>query len=353
MGERPMLQAKALSIGYPRRRQTPRTVANGIELSLQPGQLVCLLGPNGAGKSTFLRTVIGLQPPVEGQVLLDGRDVHQLTVAERARVMSVVLTDRITAGMFTGYDVVALGRQPHTDWRGRLTARDHEVVRRCLDAVRASDLAPRVVAELSDGERQRIMVARALAQEPRVMVLDEITAFLDLPRRVEVMRLLAQLAHDNGVAVLVSTHDLDLALRTADQLWLVAGDGAIRAGAPEDLILNGLIERTFASDGLLFDAQEGAFRTRSANGATVAISGEGLAAQWTARAVERAGYRAVPAHSVADVMIHVEPLSDGRQSWQMSGPFGSSTLTSAGEVVTELRRAVPLAPAESLMPARF
>jgi iron complex transport system ATP-binding protein len=333
-----VLEARALSIGYQRRRDNPHVLACDIDLTLQRGELVCVLGPNGAGKSTFLRTLTGLQVPVNGRVLLEGHDIHRLSPPERARAMSVVLTEWVTAGMFTAYDIVSLGRQPHTDWRGTLTPYDHAIVRRCLDAVHARDLAARIVAELSDGERQRVMVGRALAQEPRVMVLDEITAFLDLPRRVEIMRLLSQLAHDTGMAVLVSTHDLDLALRTADQLWLIAGGGAVQAGAPEDLLLDGSIERTFAAEGLAFDREDGAFRMRPATGETVAISGNGLAAHWTARAVERAGYHAVPVGTAADVSVSIEAGVDGATMWQLSTPSGAANLTSVQAVVSELRR---------------
>jgi iron complex transport system ATP-binding protein len=331
-----VLQTERLSIGYGQRRGQSRVVAADIELTLGRGELVCLLGPNGAGKSTFLRTVSGLQPPVGGRVLLDGRDVHALSTLDRARGMSVVLTDRVSGGLFTSYDIVSLGRLPHTDWRGRLTPRDHEVVRRSLDAVGALDLAARPIAELSDGERQRVMVGRALAQEPRVMILDEITAFLDLPRRVEIMQLLKELAHRQGTSVLVSTHDLDLALRTADQFWLVAGNGRIECGAPEDLALAGTLERTFASARTTFDLRDGSFRIQREATETVRVHGQGATARWTARAIERAGYDV--SDSTADAPIHVFIPSDATAPWRLRGRSGETTVASLDALVEALRR---------------
>jgi iron complex transport system ATP-binding protein len=330
-----LLRAESLSIGYARRPSNPRVLASDINLTLRAGELVCLLGPNGAGKSTFLRTVSGLQPPLRGRVLIGDRDAHHISAMERARAMSVVLTDRISAGMLTSYDIVSLGRQPHTDWRGRLTVRDHEVIRQCLEAVGAVDLAPRLVAELSDGERQRVLVGRALAQQPRLMVLDEITAFLDLPRRIEMMQLLQRLAHRDGTAVLLSTHDLDLALRTADQLWLVAGDGRVESGAPEDLVLAGVVERTFATATINFDLQNGTFGMRKPETPAVAVHGSGAVAHWTARAIERAGYRAVGNDEGVKVRVHA-PSGDNN-SWRLCDQTSECLLGSLSALVDQLR----------------
>lgn len=293
-----ILQAKKLAIGYPRHGKAPETVvASGIELDLRPGELVCLLGPNGAGKSTFLRTMAAMQNPLGGRVLLDGHDIHRIGPRELARRLSVVLTDRVSGGLLSVYALVALGRHPYTDWMGRLTERDHRAVREAIEAVGAEDLAHRTVSELSDGERQKVMVARALAQEPGLMILDEITAFLDLPRRVEIMRVLRRLAHRHGRSILLSTHDLELALRCSDRIWLMPkrpeSGGTILAGAPEDLVLNGSFEATFASEGIDFDRQAGHFRLHEATLGTACLSGDGIETVWTARALERLGFEVV------------------------------------------------------------
>jgi iron complex transport system ATP-binding protein len=246
-------------------------------VALNAGELVCLLGPNGAGKSTLLRTLAALQPPLAGRVLLDGADLHAMPARERARRLSVVLTDRIQVGQLTAYTLFGLGRYPHTNWSGRLTEADHAVIRRALAATGATDLAARPVGDLSDGERQKVLIARALAQEPRLMVLDEITAFLDLPRRVEVMRLLGRLARTTENAVLLATHDLDLALRSADRIWLLPRGGPLQVGAPEDLILSGAFESVFATEGVAFDRADGSFRLHRAYHSVVTLVGTNCA----------------------------------------------------------------------------
>lgn len=170
------IETKSLEIGYDAGKTGRTVVARNINLRLNPGELVCLLGPNGAGKSTLMRTLSAMQAPLAGQVLLDGKNIHRMDARERARVLSVVLTERITVGLLDVYTLVSLGRYPYTGWNGKLTEQDHQVIQWALQVVNASEFANRQVLELSDGERQRVMMARALAQQPRLMVLDEITA---------------------------------------------------------------------------------------------------------------------------------------------------------------------------------
>jgi iron complex transport system ATP-binding protein len=205
-----------------------------------------------------------------------------------------------------GYDLVALGRQPHTGWSGRLSANDHAEIERALRDANAIALADRLVAELSDGERQRILIARALAQQPRTIVLDEPTAFLDLPRRVELMDMLRRLAHERGIGVLLSIHDLELALRYADDIWLLGPDGEFFRGAPEDLVLSGTFEKAFAREGFFFDLEHGALRLRETHTTSVAIEAEPPYNIWLARAAARAGFRTDPS---AGIRI----MQDGRQ----------------------------------------
>ncbi len=289
-----ILTAQDLSIGYKIGRRPPRIVARNIDVSLDPGDFVCLLGPNGAGKSTLMRTLAGMQPSLNGHVFLAGEDIAEMSATAVAQALSVVLTDRINVGAMTVRDLVGLGRYPHTDWIGRFGDEDEQAVSWAIRVARAEELEHRNVAELSDGERQKVMIARALAQQPDLMILDEPTAFLDLPRRVEIMALLRNLAHTTRKAILLSTHDLDLALRCADRIYLLPSEGVLQSGAPEDLVLNGAFERAFQSDGVRFDADTGAFRLTPERGrATVAVSGRGRRAYWTKRALERAGFQVV------------------------------------------------------------
>jgi iron complex transport system ATP-binding protein len=297
-----VLQTQNLTIGY----QT-RSVLADTHVSLRAGQLVCLIGPNGAGKSTLMRTLAGMQPPLKGSIQIQGSDLHRLSPLERAQRLSIVLTERVEVGLLAVESLVALGRHPYTDWSGRLSATDTAVVDEALRLVGAADLRHRPLLELSDGERQKVMIARALAQEPAVMLLDEPTAFLDAPRRAEIMGMLRRLTRDTGRAILLSTHDLDLALRHADRIWLLPRGGPLQVGAPEDLILSGAFAAAFQGEGVAFDAYTGSFHTIQAASGIISLSGEGPAALWTQRALERAGYCVQPNQPDAPLSVTLHP----------------------------------------------
>ena len=284
-----IITIESLAIGYHSSAKEKKIVASNINLLLLKGELVCLLGPNGAGKSTLMRTLSGMQAPLSGTVFLDGKNLHQLPSRILAKNISVVLTEKVEGGLLTAYEVVSLGRYPYTNWSGALASEDHAIITGAIDMVGAQELAHRTLAELSDGERQKIMMARALAQEPKVMILDEITAFLDLPRRVEFMRLLRKMAHETNRAVLLSTHDLDLALRGADKIWLLPKDGILTEGAPEDLVLNGDFEKAFASEGVQFDSATGSFNIHASLVPSVYVTGNPETVRWTQRSLERIG----------------------------------------------------------------
>lgn len=286
-----ILTTHNLTIGYKTSRKTFRSVASNISVSLKPGELVCLLGPNGAGKSTLLRTLAGMQSPIQGEVRLLGDDVYKLPPQELAKRLSLVLTEKLDVGILSAYSLVALGRYPYTNWWGKLTPEDETTVAWALKSVGAARLAQRNVSELSDGERQKIAIARALAQSPIAMLLDEPTAFLDLPRRVEIMQLLRQLAWENNQAILLSTHDLNLALRLADKVWLLASNGTLHVGAPEDLVLSGAFAETFHSEGVEFDVASGEFLLNIPYKRKVHLVGKGIAVFWTTRALQRIGFQ--------------------------------------------------------------
>lgn len=202
-----------LTVGYRGHR-----VVEDISLSLPCGRLVCLLGPNGAGKSTLLRTLCGFQPPIAGTVTISGSDITTMSAAEVARLVSVVLTDRPLTPSLTAREMVGMGRAPYTGFWGRLSDDDRRLVSEAMQTVGVDSLATRRMGRLSDGERQKVMIAKALAQHTPVIVLDEPTAFLDYPSKVAVMKTLARLAHDEGKTILMSTHDLELAAQLGDEL---------------------------------------------------------------------------------------------------------------------------------------
>ena len=249
----PALTTHGLTVGH-RRRPLLR------DLDLTATGFTALLGPNGTGKSTLLHTVAGLLPPLGGRVELDGTELTRLDPRTRARRLAVVLTERVDAGLLTVRELIGLGRHPHTGTRGALRGADHAAVDAALVAVRAERFADRRAAHLSDGERQRVLIARALAQEPDLLLLDEPTAFLDAPSRVAVTGLLARIARERGIVVLASTHDVEPALRSADRVWLVGRDGGVVQGAPDDV--GDAVGAAFDSDELAFDPGSGTFVVR-------------------------------------------------------------------------------------------
>ncbi|MGC6424659.1 MAG: ABC transporter ATP-binding protein [Lentimonas sp.] len=227
-------KAAGLSIGYTH-KGAANPLTEDLNLSLQSGELVCLLGPNGAGKSTLIRTLAGIQKPLTGEVLLDGANIQSITPHERAKRISVVLNDRTQAGNIDVSTYVSLGRQPYSGWLGRLTSNDHACIQNSIRSIGAEKLIYRTISELSDGERQKVSIARALAQEASIMLLDEPTAFLDFPRKVELMQLLKRLAHNKPLSLLLTTHDLELAKRYADRIWILSESGALTETSPEGL----------------------------------------------------------------------------------------------------------------------
>ncbi len=281
-----------LAVGYRTRRQR-RAVLERVNLSVSAGELVCLLGPNGIGKSTLLRTLARMQPALWGRVELDGIDLRSIDQLALARRLGVVLTERVFVEALPVRRVVELGRYPYSNWFGRLTEADRRVVDWAIDAVGARHLAERDFSQLSDGERQRVMIARALAQEPVLLVLDEPTAFLDVPSRVELIGLLRQLTREAKLAVVISTHDLELALRTADRVWLVMPGGELMTGAPEDVVLAGGIAQAFEGRHIRFHPEVRSFRLLTGDGGDAAVHGSGLRAALTAAVLEREGYAVV------------------------------------------------------------
>ena len=249
-----MITLKNLVVGYPDGRHT-RQLNHAANEEAHDGMLTCLIGANGAGKSTLLRTIAGFQLPLEGTVLLGGDDVRALSPRQRAERMAVVLTDRPDVMCTTVWEMVATGRAPFTGFWGRLSGKDRNIVTRSLRLVGIEWMADRTVASLSDGERQKVMIAKALAQQTPVILLDEPTAFLDFPGKIGTLRLLQSLAHDRGKTILLSTHDLEPAFRLADRLWLLT-PGGLLSGTPRALAADGTLARYFAADGIKFDSEQ-------------------------------------------------------------------------------------------------
>jgi iron complex transport system ATP-binding protein len=252
---RPLLHTSDLSIGH-----GSAVLLSGIQLELQEGTLTALIGVNGIGKSTLLRTLAGLQEPLNGQVTMRGQILANMSSAERARQVSIVLTGRPITGFLDVGTLVSLGRQPWTGRWGTLSADDRSRVTQALARTKAEHLRTRSIGTCSDGECQQVLIARALAQATPVMLLDEPTAFLDLPNRANIVRMLRSIAHEERKAVLFSTHDLQLALDLCDRLVLLRREGAIWQGTPAEALASGELARAFQGSGIQFDTATGTHR---------------------------------------------------------------------------------------------
>ena len=249
-----------VTLGYREGKKTI-PVANVAQASLECGELVALIGRNGAGKSTLLRTLAAYIKPLDGHVLYEGREVQSLSIQELARKISVVLTDTSSVADMSVRELVSLGRIPYTNYIGTLTATDKDVVRRSMEIMGVDAFAGRNISTLSDGERQKCMIARAFAQQTATILLDEPTAFLDYPSKVQFFRTLKRLATEENKAMIVSTHDLELALRLADRVWLI-NNGALTEGNVKSLSESGALQNFIDDDSIVYNAQENRIEIR-------------------------------------------------------------------------------------------
>lgn len=251
-----MIQLSNISLAF-----GERTLIEGASTHFECGEMVALLGRNGTGKSTLLRAIAKLGEVAKGDIIVDGKAISDIDIRTFARLVAFVNTERVDIDSLSAYDLVAIGRSPYTDWMGRLTKNDREIIERSMQITGVDKLAERMVETLSDGECQRVMIARALAQDTPVILLDEPTAFLDLPNRYELCTLLSRLAHDEGKLILFSTHELDIALTLADSIALVDTPRLVHMPTTE-MISSGNLERLFNSEHISFDASTKAIKLR-------------------------------------------------------------------------------------------
>jgi iron complex transport system ATP-binding protein len=279
-----MVKIQNLSIGYP-----GQMLFENLNLSLYPGQLVCFMGPNGAGKSTLIRTIAGLQKAISGTIVFDGQDGKHRDLIQQE--IALVLTDPVKEINMTVYEVITFGRYPYLNWNLNLSEKDLSFIHQAMQKVNIEKFADKKLHQLSDGQLQMVMVARAIAQDTPVIILDEPTAHLDLNNRVEIMRLLHQLTRVEGKTILLATHELDLALQTSDLIWLTGNSKNIITGLPEDLVLNGAFDETFKFKG--FDLKTGKVQHIPFRKVIIQLHGDGYFYLWTKNALERNGYSVI------------------------------------------------------------
>ncbi len=322
-----VLGFNSLHIGYPSRD----LITEGIG-SIRSGELISLVGRNGSGKSTLLRVLSGLEDPVEGNILLNGKPLGGYALQERARSISFVSTGLVTENL-TVYEMVALGRYPHTGWWGKLSPSDHQKILEALSLVYLRDFASRRINKLSDGERQRVMIARALAQDGQLIILDEPTAFLDLPNKFEVIHLLYQLSRKNK-SIIYSTHDIEAAWTYSDKLWIIH-EGGLHEGSPEDIGISGLYNELFKSFQVKLDTRSMRFKPEKKAYDNIGLQGEDKELyRWTKLALSRAGYNISTEDSPERSVIC---LSDNEKCyWILDSVAGSEKFGSLYDLVRYL-----------------
>lgn len=285
-----VLRAKDLTVGY-RKGNSTSPVISGLNLSLSRGKLVALIGANGIGKSTLLRTLVGNQPPLEGEVSISGIRIGEISRKDLSLLLGIVNTERTQAGALTVREVVSLGRQPYTGFLGILSKNDKSIVEKAMQDAGILHKASNFLAELSDGERQKVMIAKALAQCTPIIILDEPTAFLDVASRMETMLLLHNLAHKQNKAVLLSSHDLSQSMMLADELWVVTNDQKIISGNTEDVVLSGAMDSIFASSIISFDLLQGDFCINLDSQYDIKLNcNDKILKKWIGNALKRNGY---------------------------------------------------------------
>lgn len=288
-----IIEIRDLNIGYSHNNQEI-SIQTGLNLKLKKGELCCLIGPNGVGKSTLLRTISTQLQPLSGDILLNGKSINEYDHNLLARYLSVVLTEDIYVPNLTVKELIAMGRFPYTNFWGKIEKKDEEKVEEAIQLLGLQTLADRNFIELSDGEKQKALIAKALAQDTPLILLDEPTAFLDFPSKMAILVELKKIAHTKNVGIVLSTHDLELALKMADLIWLFPDKNEYQTDIPEDMVLSGAISKAFSNEFLSFDMQTAHFTQRLETIDLLNVEGDSIETEWLKRALLRKGISAQP-----------------------------------------------------------
>lgn len=328
-----LLQLQNVSIGYHLKKQ-PKIVQQNLNLAVNAGEFVALIGKNGCGKSTLLRSMACLQPILDGKIRVNGENLFRMSSKQRAHLLSIVLSDKQLAADFTVKELIAIGRDPYTGWLGKLTENDEQIIRQAIEMTNLQEFENRNVNKLSDGERQRVFIARALAQDTPIILLDEPTSHLDLPNRVSILLLLQKLARETNKTIFISTHELETALQVADKMWIMEKLNGVRVGTPEDLVLQGVFDQVFAHNTFVFDKEYGSFMIKKNLDKLVntqLIGSAGVMTRWTTRALTRKGYRIS-----ADAQTTIR-IDENTKSWTVQSKNLTQKADTIGDVLEILQ----------------
>jgi len=284
-----ILSINSLQIGYNSGKEK-NVLLPPLSAHANKGELIAIIGRNGIGKSTLLRTLVGLQPSMGGEVIYEKKNIENYSRIDLARKVGYISTEIINVSNMRVYDLVALGRFPHTNWIGKIDSMNHEFITHSIESTGMSSFSTRFISELSDGERQRTMIARLLAQDTGIMVMDEPTAFLDIGSKYEILHLMHLLSQKQEKCIIFSTHDLQMAINMSDKIWLIT-DENIKEGAPEDLMIAGAFDHLFDSSLVRFNLENGTFTSLNTGMVSIYVEGEGIKKYWTDKALNRIGLK--------------------------------------------------------------
>ncbi|MCU0472885.1 MAG: ABC transporter ATP-binding protein [Bacteroidales bacterium] len=326
-----ILKIDLLRIGYAAGKRV-ELLMPPLSASARKGELIAVIGRNGIGKSTLLRTIIGLQNSLGGKVILNNKNISEISANELARESGYISTDIVRVSNMKVYDLVALGRFPHTNWIGKLDQESLIAIRNALIKTGMESFSDRYVSELSDGERQRAMISRVLAQDTEIMVMDEPTAFLDIAGKYEIINLMLNLTRE-GKTIIFSTHDFNIALNQTDKIWLLT-ENYLLEGAPEDLMLKGAFDHLFESSVVGFNSEDGSFSFRNQSRGIIWVEGEGMLRNWSEKAVIRAGYSISEIKSAPYIRIPGKT----NKKWELVMDDLSKEFNSLYDLVASLRQ---------------
>jgi iron complex transport system ATP-binding protein len=327
-----ILSIESLKIGYLAGKKETALLPP-LNASANEGELIAVIGRNGIGKSTLLRTLTGLQKPLGGEIFYGGRNIREYSRMELAQRVGYISTEIVKVSNMTVYDLVALGRFPHTNWIGKIEKKDDQAIMDAIEKTTMSSFSRKLISELSDGERQKAMIARILAQDSGIMIMDEPTAFLDIAGKYEIFHLLNKLSASSNKTIIFSTHDLQMAISQSDKIWLIL-DNQLIEGAPEDLMLSGAFDNLFHSSAVEFNSEDGTFSFRSKPESSIYLEGESVKRYWTEKAVVRAGIKV--SKEMTDPYIMVP--SQDKKKWLLISSTGNYEFLSIYELITYLNR---------------
>ncbi|HEX2920589.1 MAG TPA: ABC transporter ATP-binding protein [Bacteroidales bacterium] len=321
---------KSLVIGY-FENSGKHNLLPPLSASASKGELIAIVGRNGIGKSTLIRTLAGIQTRLQGEIAVRQKDLNEFSINEIARMLGFISTEIVRVSNMSVYELVSLGRYPYSNWIGNLTNSDRNIIMKAIERTSIHELCNRYISELSDGERQKTMIARLIAQDTEFMLMDEPTAFLDVRSKFEILHLMYSLTRQEGKTIIFSTHDLNIALKYSDKVWLVLDNG-LYEGAPEDLMIKGKFDKLFDSSTVRFNSEDGSYSfIDSATHEKIMISGNRKNLHWTEEAVKRAGYS--PSNEASRLRIEITG-----NSWILSYPGGEYEYLEIYELVKALSK---------------